>query len=53
MMRCRDINAVLNHCKSALDTETFTKTDKMVSKVITERICNYIYAQWGKTLTSC
>ena len=32
MIRTRDINTVLNHCKSALDMQMFTYTDRVMSK---------------------
>ena len=41
MKRARDINSVLNHCKSALDIKIFTQTGRMMCKVITKRLCNY------------
>ena len=40
MIRGRDINTALNHCKSVLDMPIFTLTDRMVSKVITKHLCN-------------
>ena len=37
MIRGRDINTVLNLCKSAVDMQIFTSTDRMVSKLITKQ----------------
>ena len=41
MIRDRDINTVLNHCKNALDMQIFTLTDRMMSCVITKHLCDY------------
>ena len=37
----RDINTVLHHCKSALDMQNVTQTDRMMSRVIIKHLCNY------------
>ena len=37
----RDINTVLNHCKSALDMQNVTQTDRMMTRVIIKHLCNY------------
>ena len=41
MIRGRDINTVVNHCKSTLDMQLFTQTGRRISKVITKHLCHY------------
>ena len=52
MIRRRDRNKVLNHCKSALDMQIVTQTGRMMSKVITKHFCNY-RTSFYKFIISC
>ena len=53
MIRGRDINTDLSHCKSAIDMQIFTQTRIMMSRVITKHLCNYRNSFYKYNIDHC